>query len=98
MVHKKFFYIGFDDLYQGYLLLLIDTESSKLLVHSDGSWYLWNKPEEALEDTKNVTSHTQSYKYAFDDRKRKTKYASWDEVVAAGWDKYVINKPNSEFS
>lgn len=92
MDHKKY-YIGFDNLYQGYLVILKEENSARLLIQSDGSWLLWNSPEEAIEDSKNVTSHSQQYKHGFDDKSIKASPATWKDIVSGKWDKYVINKP-----
>lgn len=89
MDHKKY-YIGFDNLFQGYLYILKNKSTGELFIQSSGSWLLWKTPNEALEDTKNVTSHNEQYKHSFES-KEAAEYATLDDIKSAGWENYAIN-------
>ncbi len=87
-MNKHHFYIGFSN-YQGYLNILIDSKG-KIIVYDDAGLSQWEKPEQALEDNKDENT---IYKFAKWDQTPAARPATWDEIKAAGWDKYVINKP-----
>ncbi len=81
---KDTFYIGFST-HQGYLTILKDKQTKNLFIYDDSALYQWEDPEVALMD--------KEYEKATWNQDSPAEPATWDEIKAAGWDKYVINKP-----
>ncbi len=90
--NKKFFYIGTSK-FQGFLQLLTDETTGKLFVFDNGGLYQWEDPEKAFLDNKDISQIGEGYIYASEQTERPARYSTWEEIKAAGWDKYVINKP-----
>ncbi len=84
MEKKDFFYIGFSS-HQGYLVVMKDRNANNCFIYDDAALYQWNSPEIAISD--------KEYKKATWNQEDPADYATWQEIKDAGWDKYVINKP-----
>lgn len=78
-----------DSLYQGELYILIDDNTKKLFIESDSTLDTWASPEEALTDCKEGIYTRVSTQFS---NVTTARYATWEEVLAEGWDKYVINR------
>lgn len=77
-----------DSLYQGELYILIDDNTKKLFIESDSTLDTWDSPEEALADCKESKYTRTTTQFSNDTTAR---YATWEEVLAVEWDKYVLN-------
>lgn len=92
METKEIFEIG-SSKYQGLLEVWKNKENSNLFIQCSEIYTQWDAPEDALKD--NSASFPQQDKYS---RVLGNSYtniipATWEEIKAAGWDTYVLNKP-----
>jgi hypothetical protein len=93
-MEDKFYYIG-NSQYQGLLSIVKDRLKGNLLISCTEIDSQWDNPTLALEDNQSKYHEKQGYNNVNSATNELIESATWEEIKAAGWDKYVINKPTN---